>query len=627
MSFIGSLLGAGQGSDWNTQNEDYNRQITNPVTMDQIGTAYDTSQNALAQQQSFLQALQAQNGIGNQNASYQAYAGLANGTGPNPALAQLNQTTAANVSNQAALMAGQRGTSQNSGLLARQAAMSGQNIQQQAVGQAATMAAQQQLSGIAGMAGIANTQVANQAGATTGLNQAAQSEQQNLLNAQGTTNNAIANQAGSQNAANANIQVQNSKAQQGLFGGLLGGSGAALSDERLKTNIKPADAKIQQFLDTAGAHEYDYKPEVQGLPGADSKTHTGPMAQELEKSELGKQMVIDTPVGKAVDFQRGLGTIISAQAQLNKRLDALEGKKPQHEKMMADGGPVMTDPNGLPAQAPNEASPAPSQSAIGKFLYGTAPGKADASATGGFMNNMQPNKQDGEAGQIQDNTKKATENLINNYVKPTIENLFAPGVDPKGLGSEFAGQAPTLGVPDTFQPPPVSGTGQLGVQNSMGFSNSGVGNSALGVDSGAADAAGAVSSDAAAAGAADAAATAEEAAAAGEAAAAAGEAGEAGEGIASMASLAAAAFGGRMEDLPRASNSKRKDMSKGGHVSGKAAVKGNSYANDTVKARLSPGEVVIPKSVMESEDPIANAAKFVGAIMAKSGSRGMKRSK
>lgn len=58
-------------------------------------------------------------------------------------------------------------------------------------------------------------------------------------------------------------------------------------------------------------------------------------------------------------------------------------------------------------------------------------------------------------------------------------------------------------------------------------------------------------------------------------------------------------------------------LKQGGHVPGKAKVKGNSYSNDTVKALLSPGEVVIPKSVMESKDPINGAAQFVQAVLAK----------
>jgi hypothetical protein len=59
----------------------------------------------------------------------------------------------------------------------------------------------------------------------------------------------------------------------------------------------------------------------------------------------------------------------------------------------------------------------------------------------------------------------------------------------------------------------------------------------------------------------------------------------------------------------------------GGHVPGKAKVKGNSYKNDNVKALLSPGEIVIPRSVTQGKDPIRGAAEFVRAVMAKKGKR------
>lgn len=58
-------------------------------------------------------------------------------------------------------------------------------------------------------------------------------------------------------------------------------------------------------------------------------------------------------------------------------------------------------------------------------------------------------------------------------------------------------------------------------------------------------------------------------------------------------------------------------LKSGGHVPGTPKVPGNSYANDTVKALLSPGEVVIPNSVMQSKDPVNGAAKFVAALMKK----------
>lgn len=60
----------------------------------------------------------------------------------------------------------------------------------------------------------------------------------------------------------------------------------------------------------------------------------------------------------------------------------------------------------------------------------------------------------------------------------------------------------------------------------------------------------------------------------------------------------------------------------GAMVPGKAAVKGNSIKNDVVPAVLSPGEIVIPRDVVNSKDPAGNAAKFVAAIMAKK--RGLK---
>lgn len=49
-------------------------------------------------------------------------------------------------------------------------------------------------------------------------------------------------------------------------------------------------------------------------------------------------------------------------------------------------------------------------------------------------------------------------------------------------------------------------------------------------------------------------------------------------------------------------------MQQGGGVPGQAQVAGNSYANDTVDAKLSPGEFVVPKSVTESKNPKLVAA-------------------
>lgn len=239
MDFVENLLGGGGGGgNFKAQAAD----LINPTSMGQVNSAYQQAQGGLTQQQAFLNALRGQNGIQNQSDVFgqqQALAnqlqGVANGTGPNPALQQLQNTTGQNVANQAALMAGQRGSGANAGLLARQAAMQGANTQQQAVGQGAALAAQQQLSGLGmlqgqqGMMGnLAGQQVGQQGGALQGLNQAGQSEQQQLLNALGQYNNQNVNMQSNMNSSNAGVQSGVAQGQQGLLGGTLGGLGAGL---------------------------------------------------------------------------------------------------------------------------------------------------------------------------------------------------------------------------------------------------------------------------------------------------------------------------------------------------------------------------------------------------------------
>jgi len=57
-------------------------------------------------------------------------------------------------------------------------------------------------------------------------------------------------------------------------------------------------------------------------------------------------------------------------------------------------------------------------------------------------------------------------------------------------------------------------------------------------------------------------------------------------------------------------------MNQGGVVPGIAKVSGDHPVNDTVAANLSPGEIVLPKSVLESHDPGDVAKKFVDYVMA-----------
>lgn len=192
-----------------------------------LKSGWDQSQDAIAKQVQFLNALQAQNGIQNQSDVYNRLQGIANGTGPNPAQAALNQATSANIANQAALMAGQRGAAMNPGLIARQAAMQGGALQQQAAGQGATLQAQQAMNAINQMGGIAGQQVGQQQQAIQGYNTGAQNLYNIAQNAAAAMNNARVGMTSNQNQANAGIAGVAAKGQQDLLGKVTGAAGSA----------------------------------------------------------------------------------------------------------------------------------------------------------------------------------------------------------------------------------------------------------------------------------------------------------------------------------------------------------------------------------------------------------------
>jgi hypothetical protein len=210
MGAIAGLLGLGGGAGGS------NFQIQQPITNANVQQAYGQTQSALQQQQQLANQLAGQNGIQNQSNVYGQLQNIAAGQGPNPAQAMLNQATSQNVANQAALAAGQRGAASNVGLMARQAAQTGSQAQQQAAGQAATMQAQQSLNALGQAGNIANQQVGQQIGAVGGLNQYNQAQQQQFLNAQQ-----------GYNQANAGLAGQQMQGQQGILGGLGNAVGAA----------------------------------------------------------------------------------------------------------------------------------------------------------------------------------------------------------------------------------------------------------------------------------------------------------------------------------------------------------------------------------------------------------------
>ena len=289
--------------------------VTNPQQgaingmLGQSAAQVDPTQQAAFRQMQLAQATQLQ--------------GIANGTqqGAGELAAQRQVQNAIQAQQGLAHMA--RG-GQNAALAFRGAANNAAGIGLQGAGQAQQaalqdqQAAQGQLSNVLGQGrgqdiglGTTNAQLQqNQYGqnlnALTGLN-----AQQ--LQAQG-------------NAMNAAL------GQPGIAGGLLqtaGTVGAAAitkSDERLKTDIRDASGDIDEMLDKLAAKSYRYKNETRDGAGG----RAGIMAQDLEKSEAGRALVVDLPDDpgmKGFDVSKAVSAALAASARLNERMRKLEGDR------------------------------------------------------------------------------------------------------------------------------------------------------------------------------------------------------------------------------------------------------------------------------------------------------------
>lgn len=189
---------------------------------DQLQTSYNNAQQPVFNQnQIAMQTLPGvQQGVNNEAIIANQLAGVAAGTGPNPAQAALNQNTGQNIAQQAALAAGVRGGGTNAGLIAQQNAQTGAGIQQNDIGQAATQQAAQQLAAQQAGANLAATQVTQGQGATTAANTAAQGEQGILQNANTAYNNAGVNMQSNINNVNSATAAANQQENNGIFGGI-----------------------------------------------------------------------------------------------------------------------------------------------------------------------------------------------------------------------------------------------------------------------------------------------------------------------------------------------------------------------------------------------------------------------
>lgn len=97
------------------------------------------------------------------------------------------------------------------------------------------------------------------------------------------------------------------------------GALAMFSDEKMKEDARPVDKMdVDDFLSNLTGYKYKYK--------GDDAEKMGVMAQDLEQTPSGAEMVLDTPAGKMVDTAELLNGLLATNINLNERLKELEKK-------------------------------------------------------------------------------------------------------------------------------------------------------------------------------------------------------------------------------------------------------------------------------------------------------------
>lgn len=139
-------------------------------------------------------------------------------------------------------------------------------------------------------------------------NSANQSNQQNTTNY---GNNVSANQVGLGNATAA-AQIGSVNRQAGVIGQGAGAAAMAFSDERLKTDIEPVEkSDLEEMKFHLKAYAFKYKSEEFG-----KGDWVGVMAQDLEKSKLGKTLVVEDAEGrKQIDLVKVLSMFLATMAE------------------------------------------------------------------------------------------------------------------------------------------------------------------------------------------------------------------------------------------------------------------------------------------------------------------------
>jgi hypothetical protein len=224
LGFISSLFDPSKSTGYQASGTN----ILSPTSVGQANTAYDQTQQGLNYQNAFLQALQGQNAIQNQNKLTGTLQDMVQGGGPNPALAQFNRTQGQNIAGTSAAIAGARGAQANPAAAARTIASLGADANMKAATDASSLKQQQQLAAIGALGGQLNNQVTGLGTAGKDYSASAQQLQSNLLNSIAQTNQANVGMQSNMNTANAQIAAVNAgNVGKGVMSGI-GGLGQGL---------------------------------------------------------------------------------------------------------------------------------------------------------------------------------------------------------------------------------------------------------------------------------------------------------------------------------------------------------------------------------------------------------------
>lgn len=219
---------------------------------------------------------------------------------------QLRTGTDRNIAQIAGSVAGQRN---NQALAMRQGMRAQAGVNQEAAGQAAA---------------LRSTEMGN---AQEAYSQDLSRQQQSAQNLEGMRSGIAGATQGLQFQAN----QQKAKGLQDMIGSAAGAGMMAFSDKNLKKEVKDVDTKsIEEFLTKTQGKNFKYK-QPNGESYQDG-TVTGVMAQDLEKSKLGKSMVVNSPEGKQVDLKKAVPVTMAAVSEIMKRIKKLESDKPKKEE-------------------------------------------------------------------------------------------------------------------------------------------------------------------------------------------------------------------------------------------------------------------------------------------------------